>query len=333
MSAPADLDLVLAAGGVKGIALAGAAAELGSTGVRLQRVAGVSAGAIVGAVVAALARSGETLSRVDDVLATLRLDTITDPGTAGRLFGWPGKALDVLLHDGVYQGRALDRWLSGVLDDLGVRTFGDLRLPADPGGDLPREHRYRLLVVAADVSDRRLVSFPWDYRTRYGRDPDEMNVSAAVRASAAIPYFFRPANLRTGDGGTATLVDGGLLTRFPLEVFDRTDGKAPRWPTFGVSLRRRRSTALRPDRVHGPVRLPITLVETMLDAGDTHLREEPCDIARTVHVDTGDVSSLDFGLDSAQQRALRDEGADAMRAFLARWNEPAYLRQCRGVTP
>lgn len=324
---------MLAAGGVKGIALAGAAAQLGTAGVRLQRVAGVSAGAVVAAVVAALTQSGEPLTRVDDVLATLHVSTIPDPGTVGRLFGWPGKAADVLLHDGVYQGRALDRWLSGVLQDLGVRTFGDLRLPADPGSDLPPDHRYRLLVVAADISDRRLASFPWDYRARYGRDPDEMNVSAAVRASAAIPYFFRPANLRTGDGGTATLVDGGLLTRFPLEVFDRTDGRAPRWPTFGVSLQRRRSAALRPDRVHGPIGLPTALVETMLDAGDTHLREEPCDIARTVHVDTGDVSSLDFGLDAAQQRALRDEGAEVMRAFLARWDEQAYLRQCRSVPP
>ena len=32
------------------------------------------------------------------------------------------------------------------------------------------------------------------------------------------------------------MVDGGMLSNFPIEVFDRTDGKPPRWPTFGIKL-------------------------------------------------------------------------------------------------
>ncbi len=27
-----------------------------------------------------------------------------------------------------------------------------------------------------------------------------------------------------------------MLSNFPIEVFDRTDGKPPRWPTFGIKL-------------------------------------------------------------------------------------------------
>jgi NTE family protein len=32
------------------------------------------------------------------------------------------------------------------------------------------------------------------------------------------------------------LVDGGVLSNFPVEIFDRTDGQDSRWPTFGVRI-------------------------------------------------------------------------------------------------
>jgi len=35
---------------------------------------------------------------------------------------------------------------------------------------------------------------------------------------------------------THTLVDGGVLSNFPITVFDRSDGEQPRWPTFGVKI-------------------------------------------------------------------------------------------------
>src|SRR5829696_3150734 len=53
MAGALDADLVLEGGGVKGIALAGAISVLQDRGYRFHRVAGTSAGAIVGALVAA----------------------------------------------------------------------------------------------------------------------------------------------------------------------------------------------------------------------------------------------------------------------------------------
>jgi NTE family protein len=32
------------------------------------------------------------------------------------------------------------------------------------------------------------------------------------------------------------LVDGGLLSNFPIDSLDRSDLKRPRWPTFGVTV-------------------------------------------------------------------------------------------------
>ena len=53
----------------------------------------------------------------------------------------------------------------------------------------------------------------------------------------SIPYFFVPARLPDHiDGGTTWMVDGGMLSNFPVDVFDRTDGEDPRWPTLGIKL-------------------------------------------------------------------------------------------------
>ena len=70
---------------------------------------------------------------------------------------------------------------------------------------------------------------PWDLES-YGIDPDKFSVARAVHASSAIPYVFEPVRV-----GGATWVDGGLLSNFPVELFDRPDAQ-PRWPTFGIRL-------------------------------------------------------------------------------------------------
>src|SRR3954452_22151715 len=208
--APLRADLVLEGGGVKGIALVGAVTALAEAGYSFPRVAGSSAGAIVASVVAALQHAGEPLSRAEEILWSLDFRRFRDEGPLG-LLGPVGDALSVVLTNGGYEGRYLHGWLRGVLGELGVETFGDLRLTDDPGGDLPDELRYALMVTASDVSRRTLIRLPWEYGD-YDLDRDEQPVADAVRASAAIPFFFRPVELKPGGGGTAsTLVDGGVL--------------------------------------------------------------------------------------------------------------------------
>ncbi|MBA2463718.1 MAG: patatin-like phospholipase family protein, partial [Nocardioidaceae bacterium] len=229
-------DLVLEGGGVKGVALVGVVDSLVEAGYRFPRVAGTSAGAVVAAVLAGLLKAGEDLSRLEDVALSLSYRRFRDRGFSGELLGPLGFLADgfsLLLADGVYKGDYLSGWLEGVLSDLGVHTFGDLRTD-DPGGDGAIHHSYALVVTASDLSRRRLVRFPWDF-VDYGLDPDEQPVADAVRASSSIPYFFEPVSLR-GPRGTSTLVDGGLLSNYPIGIFDRMDENPPRWPTLGVRL-------------------------------------------------------------------------------------------------
>ena len=133
-----------------------------------------------------------------------------------------GGGLSLLLSDGVYRGAYLEHLVADQLAEFGVRTFGDLRT-----GEEPEQFAWSLVVTASDLSRRQLVRIPWDLPS-YGIDPDTFPVARAVHASAAIPYVFEPVRV-----GGATWVDGGLLSDFPVDLFDRPGA---RWPTFGIRL-------------------------------------------------------------------------------------------------
>lgn len=324
-------DLVLEGGGVKGIGLVGAVRALAESGYAFPRVAGTSAGAVVAAFTVALQRAGESLDRLEDVARTIDYRRFRDRGGLGRFLG-PlrpvADGLSLAFESGLFEGEYLRAWVEGVLRDLGVRTFGDLR-EDDPGSALPVERRYRLVVTASDLSRKRLVRLPWDYPD-YGIDPDEQHVADAVRASASIPFYYEPFTLRSPrDREVSTLVDGGVLSNYPIALFDRSDDRPPRWPTFGVRLTSRPGRTVT-EAVRGPVSLALALVETLVEACDAQHIDDPCVQARTVFVDTSGVPAIDFSITDEQQEELLAQGRGAAEAFLARWSFPDYLRRCRG---
>lgn len=325
---PRRADLVLEGGGVKGVALVGAVTALAGAGYAFPRVAGSSAGAVVGCLVAALQKAGEPVARLAELEAGLdyrRLRGTPLPGPLAPV----GATLSFLLTSGLYDAGYLLDFLRSTLADLGVRTFADLRqgagMPDDPQSALPAPERYALVVTTSDLSGRQLLRLPWDY-AELGLDPDSQPVAEAVAASAAIPFFFRPVRL-----AGRTLVDGGLLSNFPVALFDRADGVRPRWPTYGVKLSARPGE--RPGTIAAtgnPVTYTLAVVETLLAAQDASYVDQPCVQRRTVFVDTGDTSAVDFDLDAVRRGSLRERGAAAAERFLAGWDEAAYLRECRG---
>lgn len=316
-------DLVLEGGGVRGLGLVGAVAELAEVGWTFPRVAGSSAGAVVGAVVAALQAAGEPVGRLVEIARELDFRALRD----GWRFGPPGLALNLLLSEGLHTGRPLRRYLAGQLADLGVRTFGDLRLPDDPGTDLAPGRRYRLVVTATDVSRGRLALLPWDAPEDYGRDPDELPVVTAVAASAAIPFYFQPVRLATASGTPATLVDGSVLSGFPIAVFDRTDGRDPRWPTFGIRLSASDDDVVRP--VGDPVTLLVRLIDTVLEAGDRRRADLPDVRRRTIFVDTAGTGLVEFGISRAERIVLVERGRRAAATFLDGWDLARYVADAR----
>ena len=292
-------------------------------GYRFPRVAGTSAGAITAALIAALQRSGEPLARLRDFVESVDYTRFEEGGALRRHLGVVADAEALMFHDGLYTGDYLVQWLGGLLDQIGVTTFADLRLD-DPGSSLGPGRDYALVVHTSDLTRGKLVRLPWDYPD-YGFDPDAQRIVDAVRASMSIPFFFRPvrhdAPAATFDGvsypaGTVTWVDGGLLSNFPVEVFDRSDGSPARWPTLGIKLSARQVVVATPRERHGPLAEAIACVRVAVDNADRYYLS-PSAVARTIFIDTDDISATEFHLTTEQRQTLYVNGQQAARTWLS----------------
>lgn len=332
MARTRPVDLVLSGGGVKGVGLVGAVVALMDAGYRPRRVSGTSAGSIVGAVVAAAQIGKMTSAQVKDLALQLDYSKFLDPGPVERV-PFVGPSLALLRGTGIYKGDYARDWVRSQLADLGVHTFGDLAIDDD---ELPVEQRYRLVVTVADTTTGQLVRLPWDYRRVYGLDPDDQSVADAVRASMSIPFFFRPVSLTSAEGRVSTLVDGGLLSNFPVDSLDRTDNQKPRWPSFGITVLPNLPDgndnvipALAALRHLGPPHLLGDVITTVLVGRDQAYLNQPWVSARAIRVDSTDVGFLDFDIDDEQVEALYQRGYSAAERFLESWNWAVYLRRFR----
>lgn len=319
-------DLVLEGGGVKGIGLAGAVLTLDQAGYRFQRVAGTSAGAIAAALIATLNKAGEPLSKLQGYLQEIQFKKFMAKGHLREALGGLGDAEHLLLHMGLYDGDYLLDWLGGVLSDIGITHFGDLRLD-DPGADQSwtARQRYSLVVHTSDITRGKLVRLPWDY-VNYGLDADHQRIVDAVRASMSIPFFFTPVHVRaaavTADvadvaaaAGRVTWVDGGLLDNFPVDVFDRTDGAPARWPTIGIKLSAAQTSIETGRGTDSVASEAIACLQTVLDnAGRYYV--PPDKAARTIFIDNAGIKATDFGITPTEQQTLFKNGQSAAREWL-----------------
>jgi NTE family protein len=60
--------------------------------------------------------------------------------------------------------------------------------------DEPR-HRYRLQVIASDITAHRLLVLPRDAKRFFAIEPDDLDVAEAIRMSMSIPIYFKPWRL------------------------------------------------------------------------------------------------------------------------------------------
>jgi NTE family protein len=320
-------DLVFEGGGVKGIGLAGAFAALTELGVTPKGVAGTSAGAITAALVAA----GYTSAELDEILLHLPFAQFKDKDWQDRL-GAPGQAISLLRDKGIYEGAFLREWIAGLLEAKGVTRFGHV---VDEEAEDPAA-RYRLRVIASDVTHRRMLVLP-DDAGHLGVDPEELEIAYAVRMSMSIPIFFEPVvhqNPRTGE--EHLIVDGGMLSNFPVWLFD-CEGRDPRWPTFGLML-------VEPDpkvpighrlagEEHDVKRGSLidylkSLASTMMAAHD-RLYLENATFARTIPIPTLGVGTTEFDIGPERVKSLYDSGHTAASEFLGKWDFKAYIDEYR----
>jgi NTE family protein len=314
---PADakvIDLVIQGSGIKAVAALGAVMTLHDAGYHFARISGTSSGALVAALVTAYQSAGKDLHDLADIMKSLDPAKFEKAPVPERVTGLVGETWEALLRGGAYDGRYLRDWLARLLEATGITRFGDLRV-SDPGSSLPESQSYSVVVHAADISRRCWLRLPWDY-PEYGMKADDQLIADAVAASMAFPVVFEPVHVTTGTGETVTWVDGGLMADYPLTVFDRTDGRPSRWPTWGIRLFGEpagNSRAVRsvPDII-------VSSLQTLLEWNRYGLDEEGPS-RKTIDVNTGPdnvANELNLRISAEGRAALYQQGQQAAARFL-----------------
>lgn len=335
-----DADAVFEGGGILGTAFLGAARVASEIGFRWHGLAGTSAGAITATLLAA----DLNIDQIEQILGQLDPTYfLSKKASRLTLSGDPGRDLDnpvLLLANlalggelGQYSSDPVKDWLDEILKWAGKPTFGDLW---DRSRSAPDR---QLKVVVSDLTRGEMKVLPDDLEparnspgaarsSRPMLSPRQRSFSAAdaVRLSMSIPFFFVPGTLDHPTEGRSTIVDGGILSNFPLWIFDEeTPGKPPAWPTFGFRLVDK--VTERPAAIDGVTDLLAAMFRTMTLAPDRrHL--SPRHQGRAVDIDLNGlgISATQFNASNDQKDLLYARGyAAAKEFFVNRWNWSKHL--------
>ena len=337
------IDGVFEGGGVRGIAFLGALRCCADVGLSWRKVAGTSAGAITAALVAA----NFQIEHLEKIIGSMNfMEFLTEKTSSLILNGNPADDLSHPLwlilwlqlagKSGQYSGEPFRRWMAGMLRKQGLTSFSSLKEQSIDG--VVRE----LKVVTSDISRGEMLVLPDDLpnveEQRGYRDPGEFEIAEAVRLSMSIPLFFEAGKL-----GGSKIVDGGILSNFPLWIYDFKPGKTqqtcPRWPTFGLRLVHRNNQQGKP--ITGPFDVLRAMFSTMMVARDQyHLGQGKQDRVIDIDVTDAQVTATEFNLGDDKKRVLYRIGYLAMKDFLLGnastgqppWNWDEHLRR-RGFDP
>lgn len=301
-----NADAVIEGGGVKAIGLVGSIYEAERRGYKWNKLAGTSAGAIIASMLAA----GYTAEELKKEILELDYNKFVEKEGIGYI-PLAGNVINLWTKLGIYSGNYLEEWIRERLLVKGVKTFGDLEKT--------------LFIIASDITSGQILVLPEDIKN-YGIDPASFEIAKAVRMSASIPYFFQPVKIIPNNYKLDThyIVDGGLLSNYPVWIFDNP--KSPRWPTFGFRLVSKKTG--KPNKVNGPFSMGIAIINTMLDAHDTmHIKEQ--DYVRSILVPTLGVGTTDFNISTEDSNRLFEAGVTSAKMFFDKWSFSQYVIKYR----
>ena len=191
-------------------------------------------------------------------------------------------------------------------------------------GDVMQEGGSRLKIIASDITKKEIMILPDDL-PKYGIDPVNFEIARAVRMSVGIPLFFKPVVIRSGKC-ESYIVDGGVLSNFPVWIFDMEG--TPRWPTFGFRLVDSPSVdcaAAKTDLIS----YASDILGAMIDEDQSVFMRDR-DSVRTISIPTQGIRATDFDLSPMDAFRLYQSGYKSCQCFLKEWDFQAYVRKYRG---
>lgn len=286
---------VFSGGGLKGYALVGSLEVLEQKGYRFNRLIGTSAGAILASFIAVGYTAEEIEEMLDELDPTIFLDA-RKTLIQGSVFKW----VQLYFRLGLYKGQELENWFMEKLMAKNVYCFGDL-----PAG--------KLQLIASDLTNKRMLVLPDDLED-YGINQDRFPIAKALRMSCSIPYFFEPVKIKDKKGANV-IVDGGILSNFPMWYFE--EQKAVKVPTLGVKL-----SSSSEEKKRQPIKNAIQLFEslfsTMKDAHDDRYISRDYE-KNVIFLPVESYSATDFHMDEETKQALLQIGRLQTEKFLKFW--------------
>lgn len=208
----------------------------------------------------------------------------------------------------------------------------------------------KIVLITSNLSHNRIVRFPED-ASEYWNDYFKVNPAAYVRASMSLPFIFKtfiPNNTSHVHYANANapkievklkarMVDGGMLSNFPIREFHRSSNKTPSFPTFGVLLSKR-SEITSENRLKGQkntlISYILSYIQTFRNFYDNDFIINNNEIkSRVVTVDTrrdktkedGErINWLDFWMGNDDKRLLFVRGAEAAIRQLDKFDWKQY---------
>lgn len=356
-------DAVFEGGGVKGTAFIGALRCFDEVGIKWRKVAGTSAGAITAALVA----TGLSIDELECIIADLDYNRFLTDKNRFIFNGSPANDLSnpvwmminllIAGHKGQYSSTPFYNWINEILQRTNAPTFGYFFEKRET----PLWYEKRdLKIVVSDISREEMLVLPDDL-DRAAVTPEDFQVAEAVRLSMTIPLFFEPGTLervklpqnldrwdvnlqplpKTAEIETSAIVDGGILSNFPLWIYDAPPTVEPRCPTFGFQLvehgieepddreappSRINETPNPSTEIKGAFGVLAGVLKTMMVGRDRrHLRLN--DQGRVLDIYTLGISTTDFDLSTENKARLYTQGYRVARKFLRQWSWQEHLKE------
>lgn len=293
------IDAVFSGGGVKAFSFVGVLSSLDDAGFNIERVAGTSAGAIIASLVAAHFNTDEIIK----VMEELEPKELLDPPKLTEFIPF-SKWLFLYFRLGINKGDKLEKWLYDLLAEKDIYTFSDIK-------------EGYLKVVVSDLTLGKLVVIPDDLDRIYGIDPKYFPISKAVRMSAGFPYFFMPKKMPGKSNGKSIIVDGGLLSNFPLWLFSNGDKKEKR-PILGVKSSSSYEQLNQPGRIHNAFDMFTALFSTMKQAHDARYISKAAE-SHIIFLPVEEIDTVDFNINKEKKDELFKIGKERADNFLRKW--------------
>lgn len=324
---PSIKNLVFEGGGILGIAYIGVLDYLDEIEMllRIQKIAGTSAGAIV----ACITSFNTSFNEIKNIASSLDYKKIPQKEAVPLrninsafkknfedLFGDINSIYRLINNYGWYSTHYFYTWIKKVIASQfkpGKKppyTFEDFKNTSIHLNNRPFKDLY---IVGTDISNKTSVIFS-------AKTTPKMEVAEAVRISMAIPLYFEAVKVKKEFRDKThdyIYSDGGIMRNYPINIFDYN---GINHETLGVQFKNK----IKYSETNNIIDYIGNLFDALLKVQEDMYTNDITNQARTITINTGGISPLDFNINDTNYKFLYKQGYDATSDYFEDKNKFTY---------